>query len=211
MNSRINIEAVGALALKLALERCEKASMGNGVTDVFVEKDEGLIEWLMFTVERYAMDGAGFHAGYETFIGAMQIFHGPDLGILSLMTPHAKEVVFPSAMDVSEIIPAEDPHEYTVEEARAFLEEWHDHLEALDSDDADYILQTAFDYGMGEGDYCPPDDDFAYQELDHHLQEALKDLPDGRFDPETRAWSIVFDDGEIAIQYPPVRAIATLQ
>ena len=209
MNSRINIEAVDALALQLAIERCAKASMGYGVTD-----GQSINNTLLLSVDRYAMDGSGFHVGHETFIGAMQIFHGPDLGILCLMTPHAKEVVFPSSTEVSEIVPAEEPHTYTEKEAIVFLKDiqsWHGEAkDVLELSEGSELIQAAHELGLSEYDYTPPDDDFAYQELEHHLQEALKDLPSGHFDGETASWSVKFDDGEIAIQYPPARGAITL-
>ena len=228
MPSRIHVTAIDAFALKLALQRMANQSMGNGVTDVFIEKtesrattgDEGEIEYLMFTVERYAMNGTGFHVGYEKFTAALPIFHGPDLGIANCTTPHSKDVVFPASMEISEITPAQEPHTYTPKEALAFIDDWDEWSEEAKSAlvgpdrssersrqslDDEALLQIAHDLGMSEGDYTPPDDDFAWQKLDYHLNEALADLPTGQFDPKEGAWSVKFRDGEVAHEYEPVR------
>ena len=118
-------------------------------------------------------------------------------------------------MEVSEIVPAEEPHAYTETEAIAFLtemKEWSEEAkDVLDYSEGNELAQAAHELGLSEYDYCPPDDDFAHQELEHHLNEAMADLPSGYFNSETASWRVKFDDGEIAIQYPPVRTIATLQ
>ncbi len=203
---RIHITAVDALALKLALQRMADQSLGYGITSVYLSQDDS---HLMFTVERYAMDGLGHHVGHETFTAELKIFFGPELGIASCATPHSKTVVFPAAFDVHEIIPAQEEHVYTIGEAIDFLKNAQDYNENAkferDNMSTDDIIQAAHDLGMSEGDYCPPDDDFAYQELYHHLYEAQANLPSGHFEPSTGVWSIRFPNGEIAHQYEPIR------
>ena len=45
--------------------------------------------------------------------------------------------------------------------------------------------------------YYPPDEDFAYQELDHCVNEALADLPKWEFDGGTRAWTLYSKNGDM--------------
>lgn len=205
MPSKFQIDCVDALALSYALERLTEHNYGNGVESVVLDEDEEILE---FTTSRYAMDGGGFHVGYEKFTAVLELFEirSPYMGA----TPYSGCYVVPDFMDVS-WEPAQEPFQYKIEDAIGFLDEYVDNWrEELDDDPAgDDVLQLAFDEGMGEFDYCPPDEDFAYQELQYHLEKALEDMPDGEYqmDEEGRRWNLTFSDGEIVRTFWIERAI----
>ena len=115
---------------------------------------------MYFYVSRYAMDSIGYHVGYETFEGYLHIFQKRDFQIAGTPISIFPEVVFPSALVVGDINPAVNEDEYN---------------RGLEDD--------------SEGGYCAPDDDFAYQELEHALNQAIKNLPEVVFDIESRVWS----------------------
>lgn len=198
MTSKFQIECVDALALTYALERLTEHSYGNGVESVTLDEDAGTLE---FTSSRYAMDGGGFHVGYERFIAAFQLYElkRPCIGA----TPYSGCYVVPDWMEVS-WEPAQEEREYTMAEAIEFLDEygepdWRCQTEGFEKD----VLELAFDHGMGEYDYTPPDDDFVHYELRYHLDQALENLPEGDFimDELGRRWVLRFPNGSVARTY----------
>lgn len=220
MTSKFKIECVDALALTFALERLSKHNYGNGVESVTLDEASQRhghedAETLEFVSSRYAMDGAGMHVGYESFTATFQLYplQRPYMGA----TPYSGCFIVPDWMEVA-WEPAQETHEYTAEDARQFLDEyiedWADEIgaDATDEDSQrhevpqghgngdEQLLDLAFDSGMAEYDYTPPDEDFAYQELRYHLDRALEDLPEGDFimDERGRRWELKFADGEVA-------------
>ena len=187
MKTRDKIEIVDAEALRQALE-----SMCDYVNISYEN------ELLYFTTTRYATNANGYHVGYERFTGELKLYNKSEFRVHS-MSPYALSGYFvvPDALSVASIEPAEQLKEYTKEEALEFLIEhnkWSswipNYVNLLDHYADDELLQEAYDRGMGEGDYFPPDDDFAYEELNHALNEALDCLPAATFDPNTRTWHL---------------------
>jgi hypothetical protein len=210
VKTKFSIECVDAHALYHALLRQQAQSTGNGVSNV--EFDTGVPcmychgseqpPALLFTIERFAMDGNGHHVGYEAYLGHLPLYALKPVRTLGGATPFSEWYVIPRSLDVARIVPAREPYEYTVEDALFFLREWFE-----GEDDPvlepglhkDFYLSEAFDRGMGDADYVPPDEDFAYHELERALGQALDDLPEGLFhsDDEGRYWTLQFDDGEV--------------
>jgi hypothetical protein len=230
--ARFTIGAVDAHCLYHSLERLRQHNHGNGVSnveepdpeDVYIHVTRATDEWcaedstvlkttpglLLFTAERYAMNGVGFHVGYEKFTASLTLYPFVSGIRHHAATPQSKFYVIPETFDVEEIIPATDTPEHTAEDARRFLVQMStpgsllaDQLKDWQLLDGDQRLELAFSLGLGEGDYYPPDHDFAYQELDHILNQALEDLPFGSFSwaEEGRVWTIQFDDGEVVWSY----------
>jgi hypothetical protein len=227
-----SIQAVDAHCLFHALERLRHSTMCHGISSVELieekppDPDEvycavtraedypALLKTtpghLIFTAERYAMDGLGSHVGYEKFTASLTLYPFVSGTRHHAATPESNWYVIPESLEVEEIIPAADTPTYKPLAAHAFLKEMDepnsilaDQLEGWDRLNAEQKLDLAFDLGLGEGDYTPPDDDFAYQELDHILNQALEDLPFGSFSwaEEGRVWTIQFDDGEVVWSY----------
>lgn len=120
---------------------------------------------LNIEVSRYAMDGHGYGVGYEYFTISLPLHKKKDFGITGI--PHAlsPNFIFLSQMGSSEI-------DIKTPEV--------DGTDSFDSDDEAY----------DEGSYFPPDEDFAYHELEYLISMALDHLPEAEFDSETRTWSI---------------------
>lgn len=194
MDVKFAVECVDARALLLALQKLKSIS-GYGLTSASIEGQS-----LFFAVERYAMDGDGHHVGTERFVSHLALYHCKNLGVSHF--PWSPLAAFPTALDVAIVEPAQEPHEYTIVDALEFLEqalEPHE-LEKLAVEpggDNDCILQEAYDRGLGEGDYTPPDEWFAHDELKSVLDQALKDLPSWNFHwekDEDRHWTLGWED-----------------
>lgn len=115
---------------------------------------------LYFYVSRYAMDGIGYHVGYEQYEGYLPIFQKSQFYIAGLPTSIFPDVVFPSTLEIGDIESAVDEEEYNKD---------------LDDD--------------SDGGYYGPDEDFAFSELEYALNEAIKNLPEAEFDKDTKTWS----------------------
>lgn len=169
------VEYVGLGALIKALQRRIEHNHGNGIASYELDLLERQV---FFTAERYAMDGNGYGVGTEEFIGRLPIRR---------LGPHW--VVFPSELELHEVKWAGPNTEYTLDDAVRFLDEYcgprHKWLgidaaecnESLDAALVDMdVMQEAYDNGLGDGDYYRDegDDDFAWQELDHHVSEMVQ-------------------------------------
>jgi len=129
---------------------------GNGLVNAWVDDDT---QCVIIHVSRYATDGVGGHMdSHEEYYGTLAII------------PHNDEkVVVPSAMQIH-WEPARPPVEITEIDAEARLRD-----NGIDFNrEEDDLVDLAGEHGLYEGDYCPPDDDFAWQELEHHLSEIIQ-------------------------------------
>ena len=189
MKTRATIEIVDAIAMLQALE---STGMCNHVE---INYDDRII---YFTMSRYAMDGNGYHVGYEEFTGVFRLYSKRVFNITE-MSPYGLSSYFivPNALEVNEVIPAEQPRIYSKDDAIQYLidhNKWSswipNYVNLLDHWTDDELLQEAYDKGMGDGDYFPPDVDFAYEELNYVLNEALDCLPAATFDSSNGTWSL---------------------
>ncbi len=159
---------VGLGQLLGKIEEAMERNCGNGVESCEVNLLERTVA---FTVGRTAYQANGFHCGYEIYTASLPVRR---LGL--------GWVVFPQEMDV-EWKAAEPERTYTRDEAIEFLDEmfdgkwphegfvWRERLEEnpIDGD----IIALAHEYGLSDGDYCQPDDEFAYQHLYHGFLEPM--------------------------------------
>jgi len=122
---------------------------GYGLTNAHKENGKVIV-----VVERYAMDGGGHHVGTEVYTATMSIIQ--------------EHWIVPDVFRLS-WEPAQPPVEITEIDAEARLRD-NEIAFAVEDD----LVELANEHGLYEGDYCPPDDDFAWQELDHALGEIIK-------------------------------------
>ena len=189
-----NVEAIDALAL---YEGLKKTCSWVG----FVTEDETQVfpfnerfeeaKFLLFKANRYAMDGNGFHVGHEEYCGQFPIYHKKEFNVMGIPWGISPFIIFNQQMDVKEVIPAQKETIYTVEDAREYLKEYCPEIEYQDLE-RDEIKSLAFDNGMGEGDYIPCDENFAYEELNYYFREALVQMPDYefKFENDKRIWML---------------------
>jgi len=196
MESNVNytLEAVDARALE---ETFNKKDIESWIIQTGKNSP-----YLYFKKERYAMNGNGYHVGYEVFVGRLKLYEKSEFYVHGVPYALSPYIVFPNQLEVDGVTPAEEPREYTVHDAVEYLKsigkdepEFYNFQEY--EHDPDYIMQLAHDNGMSEGDYFPPDEDFAFHELDHVLQDTIKGgLVQAEFHPtqnekeEDSEWSL---------------------
>jgi len=185
---RHTLQAIDAYALEETL--VDNAPNVGDIGSAWIGDNFETDPYLYFKLDRYAMNGNGYHVGYEEFVGKLRLYHKGDFAIHGIPYMLSPYVVFPATLEVHTVKPVEDPTEYTKQDALEYLKEYDDQFEdsamvdLMYSDDE--ILQMAYDKGLGEGDYYPPDEDFAYHELAHHLEYILsKELVQPEFRPAT--------------------------
>ena len=146
-------------------------SHGNGVESCKVNLLERTVA---LTCERTVYTASGYHCRTETYTATLYIRKLP-----------CGYVIFPEEMDV-EWEAAQPERTYTRSEAIEFLDEmfdgkwphegvvWRDRLDDNPTDDD--IVSMAHQYGLSEGDYAQPDDSFAWQHLDHFLEQWVNEI-----------------------------------
>lgn len=122
---------------------------------------------------RFAMDGNGFHVGYETVTYKWKAYSKHELGIAGLPYLLSSWVV--------------NPNEYEI-----INKDLPDEEEPIHNDDCEFKDDPdSFDNcdcaEFWEG-YYPPDDDFFYQEMESILEWA--NWVEAEFDPDTREWTL---------------------
>lgn len=173
-NAEYTVKCIDAYSLEETIHNATRNFFDEG--NAWLGDNFETDPYLYFKVERYAMDGNGFHVGYEEFVGRIRLYHKRDLGIHGIPYALSPYVVVPSTMDVHAIKPAEEPTTHTKAEALDYLKEYREFSNSMLVDNSmsdDEIMQEAYDRGLGEGDYYPPDEDFAYQELENYLMNIL--------------------------------------
>lgn len=123
------------------------------------------------TIERFAMDGVGFHVGYESVTYQWNCIDKHELGIVGIPYILSKYVVNPNQF---EIVDTDCPEPE----------------EPIHDDDCELNSEPdgECDCGAIEGLYYPPDDDFWYQQLDGILDSI--EYPDAEFNLNNRMWSL---------------------
>ena len=166
-NTNYKLEAVDARAL-------EETFNQNRIESWIIQTGKNS-PYLYFKIERYAMDGNGYHVGFEEFTGRLKLYQKQEFYVSGIPYALSPYIVFPNQLEVDDIVPAEEEREYTVHDAAEYLK-------SIGLDDPrnwnfqeyehqpDELMQMAYDNGMGEGDYFPPDEDFAFHELDHIIE-----------------------------------------
>lgn len=182
MSSKEVLVAVDAIAFVETLLK-----KWSGVESVWWMRGERDVEIkeatsLQFTLSRYAMNGNGGYVGYEYYTGVLPLFKKSDFqvtcGAPYLISPF---FILPNRLYVHKVVPAAEEHKFTKQEAYQYLEDRNALPRGFSKLSADELKQEAFDHGMGEGGYCPPDDDYAYQELKAAVDYCVKHLLEWKF------------------------------
>ena len=128
---------------------------------------------IFIKTSRYAMDGNGFHVGYETITYQWKAYSKRELGITGIPYLLSSWVVNPNEFEIeSRELPCEDIPEHDPE--CEFKSECFDNCDCAD---------------FFEG-YSRPDDDFFYQEIQSILDSC--NWTNAEFDSETREWTLGF-------------------
>lgn len=154
-NAVVDDDPTIPLQVFLDAAKANFSGTGNGLVSAWVKDDT---QCAIIHVSRYAMDGMGGGVGHEEYYGTLAIIPRND-----------EKVVVPSAMQIH-WEPAQPPIETTEIDAEARLRDNGIEFNREEDD----LVELAGEHGLYEGDYCPPDDDFAWQELEHHLGEIIK-------------------------------------
>lgn len=198
MENQAKVQVVDAVCMFVALENEFDGLMTRGGVAFYKGSEElgahdnDVADRIEFWMYRDAMDGNGYRVGEERFTGVLKLYSKSDFQ-MNWGSPYVVSpwFIIPHMMDVAEIVPAEEPHEYTRDEAINFLDncKFEDDPEELSDEE---VLQEAFDHGMGDGDYFQSDDDFAYHELEYVFNRALERLPVPTFkaDEKGRDWIV---------------------
>ena len=128
---------------------------------------------IFIKTSRYAMDGNGFHVGYETITYKWKAYSKRELGITGIPYLLSAWVVNPNEFEIhSKDLPCEDVPEH--ESDCQFKGECFDNCDCAD---------------FFEG-YWHPDDHFFYQEIQSILDSC--NWTNAEFDSETREWTLGF-------------------
>ena len=124
------------------------------------------------TIERYAMDGNGYHVGYESATFKWNCIDKHELGIAGIPYLLSKWVVNPEQYELIQMDhpKVDDPD--------------HDPDCELNKEDSDGDC----DCGAFESMYYPADDDFWYSEMDSRLDSI--EYPDAEYNPDKREWQL---------------------
>ena len=122
---------------------------------------------------RYAMDGNGFHVGYEVITYKWKAYSKRELGITGIPYLLSAWVVNPNEFDIeSKDLPCEDVPE---------------HESDCEFKDDDFTNCECAEFFEG---YWHPEDDFFYQEINSILESCK--WTNAEFDSETREWTLGF-------------------
>lgn len=147
---------------------------------------------LQINYSRYAMNGDGYHVGYENVMFSADCIKKSSIHLSDGMPYNLSSYVV-------------NPHAFTIESSECPPEE----LPTIDSHSSDCAIHTELpadhdwdlcpfpdecDCGINDhwSGYSPPDEDFFYAELESVIQTILshKLLPEAEFNAETKEWSI---------------------
>jgi hypothetical protein len=189
---------IDALAMKQALEddvgenNVEFIPMWNNPDDETDQMDNPPDYYILkFVIERMAMDGNGYHVGWERCSYAAKTIKKSELklsGIPRNMSPH---VILPDSFEIIQMIhpdeeyPTIDSHESNCA-IHNELPKDHDWNEDPYPDECDCGCNDEWN------GYFPPDDEFWYSELDGLMHRIFhyNNLPDAVFNKDDGTWSI---------------------
>lgn len=159
-NTVANAQAISLLATIVALE-----AMGAEyeiVKDCIDEK--GAIN-LIVSWDREAYSDMGYHVGTEYYKATAPVFDSTLLGgVLRIPPKFDHHIIFFESFDI-EIVAIPEENEG----------------DPLETDEENKSISDS---------YCPPDDDFAYQEFQNLMRDFWNQLPVAEFNEETRTWAI---------------------
>lgn len=187
MKTKASLEIVDARAFEQTLYRM-KDKYGYGLVSVDLDEQNEILE---FTIHRYAMDGNGYHVGYEEFVSQFKLYSKSDFEVTE-MSPYnlSNYFLFPHLLEI-DVTPAIEEKEYSMDDAIQYLKDNYGYDDSDIANLEEEVMQEAYDKGMGEGNYFPPDEDFAWQcAIQPVIEEALANLISAEFDSETRTWTL---------------------
>ena len=156
------ITAISPIALAQALEKHK--GYGRGITSVELSNYDDIENndprWIEVTMSQVAMNSDGYIEGDESVTFRAPLLKREFFGAI-YGVPTSGEP-FMVITEMFDIVDRDNPEAYD------------------NSEEDSYEFQG----------YEPPEDDYWWQMWDIELNDALKDLPDARFDPEKRAWEI---------------------
>lgn len=166
------------------------------ISDIYFPKDEILNCILKVYYSHYAMDGNGYHVGYENVLFTFQGINRMELGLTTGYPGNLSSwVINPTEFDVTILdLPNEDIIEYNNHDDDCEIFKDDDGNEI----DTDIIKHDDVSQNCSCGlidnwnGYYPPDNDFFYSEMEnivHYIMNNNK-LPDATFDNETSTWNI---------------------
>lgn len=140
---------------------------------------------------RYAMDGNGFHIGYENVTFITNAIRKKDLKLYGIPYNLSEYVIDPESFEIeskdlpSNEFPNESNHESNCEVfQRSLLHPWNPKDEPFPDD-------CTCECNDNWNGYYQPEDDFFETELDCLINSILQsELPEAEFNPETSEWSI---------------------
>ena len=128
---------------------------------------------ILVRTSRYAMDGNGFHVGYETITYKWIAYSKRELGITGVPYLLSAWVVNPNEFEIHlKDLPCEDVPE---------------HESDCEYKDDDFTNCECAEFFEG---YWHPDDDFFYQEIQSILESC--NWVEAEFNSETREWTLGF-------------------
>ena len=123
---------------------------------------------------RFAMDGNGFHVGYETVTYEWKAYSKHELGIAGLPYLLSSWVVNPNEYEIiNKDLPDEEEPIH------------NDDCEFKDDDPDSFDNCDCAEFWEG---YYPPDDDFFYEEINSILE--FTNWVEAEFDPDIREWTL---------------------
>ena len=120
--------------------------------------------FLEFQVERYT------DHGYETYTGNLPLHEKSGSIQIGMPQSISSWYVITGELE-AELTDSPTESLFTEDDARKFLSDNEVDIEG--ENDPKAIMSLAFDYGMGEGIYCAPDDDFVYGEIYEAMEEGM--------------------------------------
>jgi hypothetical protein len=138
---------------------------------------------------RYAMDGNGFHVGYENVVFTAECIKKSEMKLSGIPYNLSSYVVNPDSFEIeSKDLP---PEEFPVNESHDESCPYHSNTEHDFESDPFPDDCTCGLNDCWEG-YYPPDDDFFYTEINQIIHSILQSnlLPSAEYDANTREWSI---------------------
>ena len=193
---------VDAFALKEALENygspIESVDILPMWNDSNLNPDDSNPDYFIMVIyfSRFAMNGHGFHIGYENVTFNLKLYSKREMGLSGIPYNLSHLVCIPDVTQLEivnrilpdEELPDESHHEKDCEVfQRSLLHPWNPENEPF-PDDCTCECNDNWEV------YSHPDDDFLYNEMESVftliMQYSINDLPEAEFDSESRTWSL---------------------
>lgn len=179
-NTIYNIQVIDAFALEQTIlyKTFHKAWVEY---DPKEPSDEAACEptHLCIKTGRYAMDQNGYYVGYEYYTARFQLFEKSSLAIRGIPYNLSRYVVLPKLFDI-EIEPA------TTEPCHC-----NDHKLTEDINKTEKeIAEDCYNFTNECTCYIPPDEDFAYQEIQQVLEHCISSLIEAEYNPANGTWKL---------------------